>query len=102
MSTWRTHGYVNQVALSGNYAYLADDWGGLRIIDVSDPLNPWEVGSYEFDGWAGNVGVSGGYAYVNDAYHILRIIDVSDPENPSEVSSFEQGILSLCPTGFME
>ncbi|MCB0295855.1 MAG: hypothetical protein KDG51_11590, partial [Calditrichaeota bacterium] len=28
------------VAVSGNFAYLADGLAGLRILDISDPANP--------------------------------------------------------------
>jgi hypothetical protein len=31
--------------ITGNYAYVADYGGGLRVIKVSDPTNPHEVGS---------------------------------------------------------
>ena len=77
------------MTIVGNYAYLTDDWRGLRIINISDPLNPWEVGFYEFGGEAYKVAVSGGYAYVVEWDKGLRIIDVSNPESPSEMSFIE-------------
>ncbi|RLC67776.1 MAG: hypothetical protein DRI52_10465, partial [Chloroflexi bacterium] len=45
----------------GNYAYLADGYGGLRIINVSDPTHPTEVGFYEAGWWCEEVAVSGNY-----------------------------------------
>jgi hypothetical protein len=66
------------------------DWSnGLRIIDVSTPSSPVEVGFYSKGGSAVSVAVSSGYAYV--AYWVggldggLRIIDVSTPSSPVEV-----------------
>jgi hypothetical protein len=39
---------------------------GLRVIDVSNPSSPREVGFYDTPGWASGVAVSGTYAYVAD------------------------------------
>ena len=33
-------GYAYGVAVSGNYAYVADGEAGLQVIDVSNPANP--------------------------------------------------------------
>jgi len=69
------------------YAYVADgEDGGLRVVDVSDPANPTEVGFYDTPGYAYGVAVAGGYAYVADGEDGgLRVVDVSDPTNPAEV-----------------
>ncbi|TES92745.1 MAG: T9SS type A sorting domain-containing protein, partial [Candidatus Cloacimonadota bacterium] len=60
---------------------------GLRIIDVSTPSVPYEVGYYDTPDWANGVYVSGSYAYVADDA-ALRIIDVSTPSAPSEVGYY--------------
>ena len=59
-------GIVNDVAVAGNYAYVADGSAGLRIIDVSLPSAPAEVGFYDTPGAAYDVAVAGNYAYVAD------------------------------------
>ena len=64
------------VYVSGSYAYIVAS-GGLRIIDVSVPSSPTEVGFYDTRSWANSVYVSGPYAYVVDGDDGLRIIDVS-------------------------
>ncbi len=58
------------VTLDDFYAYVADWDGGLRVIDVSDPSNPDEVGFYDPPGGVGRgVAVYLGYAYLaNDEY----------------------------------
>lgn len=38
-------GTVRDIALKGQYAFLAADTAGVRVIDVSDPARPDEVGS---------------------------------------------------------
>ncbi|MBC8234652.1 hypothetical protein H8E77_34345, partial [bacterium] len=76
------------VYVSRSYAYVADFYSGLRVIDVSTPENPFEVGFYDTPGYAYGVYVSGSYAYVADSYS-LRVIDVSSPENPVEVGFYD-------------
>jgi hypothetical protein len=39
-----TSGQAWDVAVSGNYAYVADGTNGLQVIDVSNPANPQRVG----------------------------------------------------------
>jgi hypothetical protein len=77
------------VTVMGNYAYVANTLSGLRIINVSDPANPYEVGFYNTPGTATGVVVNGDYAYVAAGNAGLRIIDVSDPANPVEVSFYD-------------
>jgi hypothetical protein len=77
------------VYVSGNYAYVADWDAGLRVIDVSNPSNPREVGYFVTPGLAWGVYVSGNYAYVADGGAGLRVIDVSNPSNPREVGYFD-------------
>ena len=53
---------VTDVAVSGGYAYVADHAAGLRVIDVSNPAAPFEVGSYDTPVAAFGVAVAGFYA----------------------------------------
>jgi hypothetical protein len=82
------------------YAYVADGDAGLRVVDVSDPAAPAEVGSYDTPGKAWDVVVASGpggtLAYVADldvsgVNNGLRIIDVSDPAAPTQVGSYSAG-----------
>jgi len=81
-----TPGYADSVAVAGNYAYVAEYDKGLRIINISNPTSPTEVGYYP--GYARGVAVAGNYAYVADGGG-LRIINVSDPANPSEAGYYD-------------
>ena len=54
-------GNARGVAVSGNYAYVADLDAGLQVIDVSDPANPRRVGGYDTSGWAGDELVATGF-----------------------------------------
>jgi len=77
------------VAVSGSYAYVADDWAGLRVIDFSTPGSPFEVGFFDTCGIANDVIVSGSYAYIADGPQGLRVIDISTPVSPFEVGFFD-------------
>jgi len=62
------------------------DWNyGLRIINISNPSSPFEVGFYDTPGLAHGVAISSNYAYVADGSSGLRIINVSNPSLPFEV-----------------
>jgi hypothetical protein len=80
-----TPGSAQDVAVAGDYAYVANQATGLRIIDVSNPRTPAEVGFFDTGGTAYGVDISGTYAYVADGDSGLRVIDVSNPVAPTEV-----------------
>jgi hypothetical protein len=62
------------VAVSGNYAYIADSFTGLRIIDISNPAAPGETGFFDTGDNARSVDVSGNYVYLADGADGLYII----------------------------
>ena len=74
----------------------------LRILDVSIPETPFEIGA--LDSSAGDVEIVGKTAYVANPFSGLQLIDVSDPESPSWIgalptpSSLGVGHALLCPT----
>ncbi|MCP4745677.1 MAG: hypothetical protein GY874_05975 [Desulfobacteraceae bacterium] len=71
--------------MSADYAYIADGFNGLQVIDISDQTNPTIVGSVDTSDQATGVTVSGDYAYVADGDRGLQIIDIRDPTNPAIV-----------------
>jgi hypothetical protein len=82
-------GSPHDVFVSGNYAYIADSFNGLRVVNVSDPANPQQVGSFDPPGSRRAQGVyfSDPYLYVADGLGLL-ILDVSDPTAPFEVGFY--------------
>jgi hypothetical protein len=72
------------VAVSGNYAYVADGSSGLRIINITNPAAPTLAGFFDTPGYSYGVAVRGNYAYVADGSS-LRIIDVTNPAAPTQV-----------------
>jgi hypothetical protein len=89
--SYDTSGNAYKIALSGNYAYVADNVSGLQIIDITNLTNPTFKSSY----WAANfhprgITVSENYAYLANAAHSgLWIIDISDPSNPTFKGSYD-------------
>jgi len=77
--------FAQDVAISGNYAYVAYGVDGLRIVDISNPHFPYEVGFWDTPYIARGVAVSDSYAYVADADSGLRIINITNPFSPYEV-----------------
>jgi len=78
--------FVEDVAVSGTRAYVAVGPAGLRVVDVSDPADPVELGAWDSPGYAEGVAVSGSYAYVADGPYGLRVVDLSDPAHPTPVA----------------
>ncbi len=83
-----TSGQVYDVAVSGDYAYLAAGDAGLHIWDMSNPAAPRPLGSYDSPGRARTVVVRDGIAYLADGTGGLRAIDVRDPAAPVELGSW--------------
>ena len=84
-----TRGNAWDVEVSGNYAYIADEDGGLTVADISNPSQPFEVSSVETPGRALTIDVVSNFAYVADESGGLRVFNISDPINPTEVGSFD-------------
>jgi hypothetical protein len=70
------------VAVSGNYAYVADDAAGLQVIDVSNPANPRRVGGNGLF-TAFDAVVAGNKVFVADLADGLIIFDLFRPSPPS-------------------
>jgi hypothetical protein len=80
------------VVVDGTYAFIGDFEGGLRVIDVSDPNSPSEVGYCDphlnpYSQYR-NVLVSEGFAFLTSEGQSMGfyVIDVSDPTHPVEVT----------------
>jgi len=70
------------VFVSGDYAYIADEFNGLHVVDISNPEDPVFAGIYNTGGDVQSVFVVGRYAYLAVEYSGLHIVDVSDPADP--------------------
>ncbi|MFQ5616064.1 MAG: LVIVD repeat-containing protein [Anaerolineales bacterium] len=76
-------GIVQDVYVAGNYAYVADDYQGLRVIDVSNPVSPNEIDFYVTPGTAQQVTVIENDAYVADSWGGLAILRFTGGGTPT-------------------
>ena len=84
-----TPNFARSVAATKQYAFVADNGGGLRAIDVSDPGNPQEVGYYYSGNLATGVALFDTLAYVPEIEWALwghfRVLSINDPANLYQV-----------------
>ncbi|MCK4817412.1 hypothetical protein KA005_16700, partial [bacterium] len=84
-------GHVQDIAISGNYAYVLTR-SYLVIIDISDLTSPQGISGFYFIGYDDlqSVAISSGCAYVAAGFNGLIIFDVSDPNNPGFLALHNQ------------
>ncbi|MCC7577203.1 MAG: hypothetical protein KK926_10270, partial [Methanomethylovorans sp.] len=77
---------ANDVAASGNYAYIADYNNGLISVNITDPSVPRIEGSIRTEGHAYDIDIAGNYAYIANSG--LTILNITDPALPKIESSY--------------
>ena len=87
--TFELPGTIHDVVLAAGHVYVAAGRAGLRVIDVSDPTAPREIGAFDTLGRAYGVDVSGNLAYVADHWAGLHVIDISDPAAPALMATVD-------------
>ncbi len=80
-------GYARDVAVAGDYAYVALCEAGLQVVDLSTPTAPVARGLWPTSDCLRDLTVSGQYAYLGGDDHGLSVVDVSNPANPVLVGS---------------
>jgi hypothetical protein len=81
-------GDIEDLTWADNRVYVANSTYGVRIIDVSIPSAPTELGVCDTPGEAYGVAASGNYAYVADGSSGFRICDVSAPSASTVIGSY--------------
>ncbi|TFG40108.1 MAG: hypothetical protein E4H44_00785, partial [Candidatus Aminicenantes bacterium] len=71
---------IQDLALEGSLAFVADLGFGLRIVSLKDRSDPIQIGEYRLD-TAIAVGVAGGLVALTD-YQRFVVLDVRDPARP--------------------
>jgi hypothetical protein len=72
-------GSVEDVYVAGGLAYVAVGAAGLRLVDISDPAHPVEIGVWDSPGFAEGIFVFGTAAFLADGPYGLQVVDVRDP-----------------------
>ncbi len=87
------NGIATKLQIVDKRAYIADDHGGLQIIDISDPTAPTRLGNFDQPGCGSAYGltVRGNLAYVAYGSGGLMIFDLSNPAEPERIGEFGMG-----------
>ncbi len=89
LAEYDSHGWIHDVVISGELAYVSDADSGLLVVDVSDPSAPVKIGQTFLTGWPQHIHKLDAdklYLKVNDGMDNLSIIDISEPLDPIELS----------------
>ncbi len=70
---------ADSVTVSGSYAYIGCQTWGFKILDISNPRSPIQVGSFD-SSWAFHTVARGRYAYVADHDEGLKVIQLVPPD----------------------
>ena len=92
---WTAHQNAQRIVYHAPYLFVADRDSGLRILDVSDPTQPVEVGFWNLPSQnhqIRSVQAASHYAYASFSNGMLYVLDVSQPENPQPVDSLDFGL----------
>lgn len=88
-----TAGFYNYVAISGNYAWITSQNGGLKTFNISNPAAPILVSQFRasYNSGSGGEGVK---VVGNRAYYLasgqINVLDVSNPAAPSFLGATSQ------------
>ena len=87
ISSFGPVGNLTGIAMSGTTAFIADNFTGIRAIDVSDPARAIGLGTAGNTdcGFPQDIALRGDYAYLADGNSGLSVYDVRDPVMPQYV-----------------
>jgi len=85
---------AKEVFTEGNYAYVANGYNGMRIIDVADPTNPLTISDCLDGIYVAEIIVENDLAYVRSSTG-LKIVDVNNPELPFTIGDYNHPVVSV-------
>jgi hypothetical protein len=98
--------YARTFKISGTYLFVADDYGGLQIIDISDPKNIKATSQIKIDGIVSPVSpgvdrvmdldISGNHAFLTTRDKVVAV-NIENPESPFISDSLsDQSYETIC------
>ncbi len=78
--------HVRDIVIRDDFLYTCTN-GDFRIYDITNPENPFVVGTWESMNFTEAVNVYDNYAYVSDWYGGLKVLNVSNPTDPYLVNT---------------
>lgn len=89
---YRSVGLVGDVAVSKDYAYVADGYGNLNIVEVHNPAGLTRLSSLSDLGLpVDRIAVANGYAFLGIWDSGLTVVDVRNARRPNLVAQLELG-----------
>lgn len=91
VSRCTTPGWNNGVWANNPFgnAYVADDWEGLKVININNPTNPYIDTSMMGAEYALDIWLDRNYAYVANRRSGLKIIDLTNHAIPFQVGEYD-------------
>jgi len=86
----KSDGFAEGIVVAGDLAFLADGFTGLRVLDVSNPHLPGQIGALGTEGYAEAIVRQDDLVYLADNAKGLRIVDVSAPNTPKLLGIYGQ------------
>jgi hypothetical protein len=81
------HRLARSIAISGPYLYVGER-RGLRVMNVSDPTNPIEIGGLPIPEDVEDIALYEGFAFLAEQDSGLEVVDISNPLAPLSVGRF--------------
>jgi hypothetical protein len=82
---------IHGIAVSGDHAYVANSRAGIRVVDISDPSAPVEVGARTLNSYAYGVAVSGTRVIAVSWWAGFYVFDITTPSSPEEIGFLDMG-----------
>jgi len=85
--------FPSVIAVSGDYAYLADTTNGIGLttVDVSDPTAPTTTSIQSVSGQMSRIVIRDGYLYASEGGAGLAIYSLETPSQPALVTEYDDG-----------
>lgn len=84
-------GWIRDIDVDRDLAFVANWYGGFSVVDISDPMNPMEIGVIPALDRVVGVAFHRQFVYLSDDSSGLQVIDVSDPTSPSPITGENPG-----------
>ncbi len=78
----------HELTIDNDMAFIGSWADGLEIVDISDPENMVNIGSYYDGGEIVGCAVNGDTVYACDWVNGLKVLDITNPTNPTLVGSY--------------
>lgn len=90
-----TDGVVRDMLIEGDFLYIADGSGWMRVINIEKPHKPKLSGQVELKSEIKAIHYNDDHIYIAAGWAGIHIVDVSEPEAPSLVNSYKSGGYAL-------